>query len=107
MKRVTPNIGDAFRSVEQALREAFILDLFQGLGEGTLGRGVTCLPMEHAGLALPDPTKTAPENCMESFVITGNLVEELRGQEEFSMEDHSVYLQEGRAEVKKRSILRV
>ena len=41
MQRFNPNIGDAFITVEQALREAFITYLFQGLVEGTLGRGVT------------------------------------------------------------------
>ena len=35
--QVTPNIGDAFGPVEQALQDAFIPALFQGLGEGTPG----------------------------------------------------------------------
>ena len=63
MQRVTPNIGDAFGPVEQALQDAFIKAIFQGLGEGTPGRGVTRLPVKQAILALPDPTKMAPENC--------------------------------------------
>ena len=57
MQRVTPDIGDAFDPAEQALREALILYLFQGLGEGTPERGITLLPMKQAGLALPDPIK--------------------------------------------------
>ena len=43
MQQVTPNIGDAFGPVEQALRVALIPALFQGLVEGTPGRGVTQL----------------------------------------------------------------
>ena len=70
MQRVIPYIGDAFGPVEQGMREDFIPALFQGLREGTPGRGVPCLPMKQAGLDLPDPTKTAPENWMASCVIT-------------------------------------
>ena len=46
VQRVTPGIGNAFGPVEQALQESFIPDLFQGLGEGTAGRGVTRLPVK-------------------------------------------------------------
>ena len=63
MQRVTPNIGDAFRPVEQALREAFIPALLQVIREVTLGRGFTLLTVKNVGLALPDPTKTAHDNC--------------------------------------------
>ena len=87
MQRVFPNIGDDFRPVKQALREAFIPALLQVLGEGTLGRGFTLLPMKHAGLALPYPTKTTHENCTESFVITGHLIAALRDKEEFRTAD--------------------
>ena len=62
MPRVTPDIGDAFIPVEEALRETFLPDLFQGLGEGVSGRGFTCLTVKQLGLALLDPTQTAPEN---------------------------------------------
>ena len=80
VQQVTPDIGDAFRTVEQALREAFIPAFLHGLGEGTPRRGVTHLPVKQASLALPDPTKTAPENCTKSCIITGHLVAALRGQ---------------------------
>ena len=105
MQRVTPNIGDAFRPVEQALRESFIPSLLQVIGEVTLGRGFTLLTVKHAGLALPDPTKTAHDNCTYSFVITGYLVVSLRGKEEFRTADHSSCLKEGIEEVLKRRIL--
>ena len=38
MQRVSPNVGDDFVSVEQTLRDAFVLALFQGLVYGALGR---------------------------------------------------------------------
>ena len=81
VQQVTPDIGDAFGPVEQALREAFIPSLFRGLGERTPGRGVTYPPVKQAGLSLPDINKTPPENCMESCVITGNIVTSFRSQE--------------------------
>ena len=62
--------------------------------------------MKHAVLDLLDLTKTAHENCTESFVITGHLVAALTGKEEFRTVDHSAYLQEGIEEVRKRRILR-
>ena len=83
MKRVTPGIGDIFGMVEKALRETFLPALFRVMGEGAPGRGVTRLPVKQAGLALPDPTLTDPENWTASCVITGHLVAALRGQMEF------------------------
>ena len=63
--------------------------IFEGWGEGAPGRGVTRLPVKQVVLALPDPTKTDPENCMVSCVITRHLVAGLRGQVEFRTADHS------------------
>ena len=61
MQRVTSGIGNAFGPVEKALRETFVPVLFEGLGEGAPERGATHLPVKQSGLALPDPTLTAPE----------------------------------------------
>ena len=107
MQQVTPDIGEDFGPVEQGLMYAFILDLFQGLREGTPRRGFTHMPVKQTGLALLDPTKTSPENWMVSCVITGHLVTVLRGQEDFRMADHSTCLREGRAEVQKWVVLQV
>ena len=41
MQQVTPGIGDAFSLVEQLMWETFLLALFQGLGYGSSGRGVS------------------------------------------------------------------
>ena len=88
VQRVTPGIGDAFVLVEKALRETFVTDLFEGLEERAPERGFTRLPVKQAGLALPDPTQTAPENWTASCVITGHIVALLRGQVEFRTADH-------------------
>ena len=63
--------------------------------------------MKQAVLALPDTTKTAPENWTASFAIREHLVAELRVQEEFRTTDHSACLQEVRTVVQNRSILLV
>ena len=106
MQRVTPGVRDSFGPVEDALKETFVLVLFKGLREGVPERGVTCLPVKQAGLALPDPSQTAPENCTTSCVVTGHLVSELRGQVEFRMADHSACLQEGRTAVRSHGQIR-
>ena len=91
--------------MEQALRKAFILDLFRSLRKGTPGRGVTRLPVKQVGLELAYSTKTTVENWMASCVITGHIVVSLKGKEIFRTEDHSAYLREGMLEVWKRRIL--
>ena len=60
MQRVTPEVGEAFGLVEEALREVFVPALFRGLSEGLPERNYTRLPVKQAGLALPDPVQTAP-----------------------------------------------
>ena len=80
MQRVTPGIRDAFGPVEKALQETFFLALFQGLGKGEPGRGVTHLQVKQAGLELPEPKNTAPKNWKASCVVTGHLVTALRGR---------------------------
>ena len=59
MQRVTPGVGTAFGPVEETLREVFVPDLFRGLSEGLPTQENTRLPVNQAGLALPDPVKTA------------------------------------------------
>ena len=70
MQRVNPGIGDAFRPVETPLKYTFVPALFEGLGDGVPEQGVNRLTVKQAGLALPDPSQTAPENWTASCVIT-------------------------------------
>ena len=106
VQMVSPGIGDAFGLVEKELRETFVPAPFKGLGEGTPKQGVTRLPVKQAGLALPDPTLTDPENWTTSCVITGHLSASLRGQVEFRLADHLACLREGRTAVRRRSTQR-
>ena len=106
MQRVTPGVGEAFGQVDEALREIFVPALFEGLREGVPERENTRLLEKQAGLALPDPIQTAPENWTASCVSTGHLVAALRGQVELRAADHSGFLREGQTDVQKRGEIR-
>ena len=64
-------------------------------------RGVNRLPVKQSGLSLPDPSQTALEHCMASFVSTGHLVTAIRSQVEFQTAYHSTCLREGRTAVRR------
>ena len=106
MQRVTPRVGEAFVPVEEALQVIFVPAIFIGLTERVSERENTCLLVKQAGLALPDPVETAPENWTASCVITVHLVAALRGQVKFRTADHSACLREGRTAVRKRGEIR-
>ena len=92
VQQVTPGIGDAFGPVEKAMQETFFSTLFEVLGEGSTGIGVTRLPVTQVGLVLLDPTLTASENWTAPCFIKGHLVAALRGQVEFWTADYPACL---------------
>ena len=102
VQRVTPGVGAAFGLVKEALREVFVPALFRGLTEGLPTRENTRLPVNQAGLAIPDPVKTVPENWTVSCVITGHLVAALRGQAVFRTADHTACLRGGQLAVRQQ-----
>ena len=99
-----PGIGDAFGPVEKEIAKSFLLALFEGVGDGAPGRAITHLQVKQAGMALPDPTRTAPENWQASCVITGHLESALRGQVPFQTADHAACLRYGRAAVRRQNV---
>ena len=62
------------------------------------------LPVKQTGMALPDQTRTAPENWQVSCVITGHLVSALSGQVPFRTADHAACLRDGRAAVLRQNV---
>ena len=72
------------------------------LTEGLPTRENTRLPVKQAGLAIPDPVKTAHENWKASCVIIGHLVAALRDQAIFRTADHTACLRGGRLSVRHR-----
>ena len=59
---VTLYIGMEFQPVEDALREAFLLDRLKGDLYPIPVRAVTGLPVKQDGISLPEPTQTAGSN---------------------------------------------
>ena len=96
MQQDAPNIGYAFGPVKDALWDDFVPALFQVVGGETPLWGFTSLTMKQAGIALIDPTKTAPENWMASCITTVHLVASLRVREEFQTANHLEILRYGR-----------
>ena len=92
MQRVTPDIGDLFVLVKKAPTDSFMPSIFQGVGKGILGQGVTCLTVKRAGMALLYLNMTAPENSTASCVVTGHLIAVPRDQKEFKTWDHAKFL---------------
>ena len=102
-----PGIGNAFGPVEEDIVTAFLPALFEGVVYGVPGRAITRLPVKQAGMALPYPTQTDPDNWQVSCVITGHLVSALRGQVLFRLADHAACLWDGRAAVQWKSVEKV
>ena len=78
MQYVVPDIGTAFHTVEDELRDAFLLALFKGITFQIPVRAVTGFPVNWSGIAIPNPNQTARANWAASCVITGNLVADIR-----------------------------
>ena len=97
LQRVIPGIGDAFGLVEEEIKTVFIPEIFYSVRDRAPGREITRLQVKQAGMALPDPKRTAPNNWQAYCVITGNLVSALRGHVIFQTSDHTTCLWDGRA----------
>jgi hypothetical protein len=85
LQRVTNGLSDELEVVEEALAKKFLPSLF-GNGESwceDAKRQLVCLPVKHAGLALPNPTTAAESNWKASTLICGHLVAALRGATDF------------------------
>ena len=104
MQRITPGVGAYFALVEEALREVLLPALLWGLTEGLPRRENTRLPVKQAGLAIPDPLLTAPENWTASCIIKGHLVLALRGQTIIRTADHTACLRGRRLAVRHRGV---
>ena len=88
--------------MEDKLCNALLPALFKGDTSQIPGRAVTGLPVKQAGIALPESTQSNGANWRESCVITGHLIEVLRGTAEFWSGDHSLLMGEVRYEIHQR-----
>ena len=102
MQLITLDMGTMFQPVDNELRNAFLPSLFKRASSQILRIAVTGLPVNQAGIALPDPTQTVKDNWTASCVITGHLVAALRGTAEFWLGYHDLLIGEVRDEIRQR-----
>ena len=88
-----------FQPIENALCNTFLQALYKRSTSQIHERAVTGLPAKKYGIALPYPTQTASDNWAVSCVITGNLVTEIRGTDDFQLGDYALLMGEGRYEI--------
>jgi hypothetical protein len=104
--RVMKGIGVKLSKLEKTIAEIFLPALY---GEkydhddpGDPRRSLACLPVKHAGLALPDPTKSADSNFMASQLLSSCVTAALRGREDFRSADHEATMHAVKHELKTR-----
>jgi hypothetical protein len=60
------------------------------------------LPVKHAGMALPDPTKSAESNYEASVLVNSDILAALRGTEAFRSTEHVAVINAVRSELTSR-----
>jgi hypothetical protein len=66
-------------------------------------RSLVCLPVKHAGMALPDPTVSAKSNYDASTLMISHLKAALLGVDDFRSADHLTVIREVKSELKSRN----
>jgi hypothetical protein len=102
--RVIRNIGPAFKGVEEALSKTFLPTLFgDDYDDDDPRRGISCLPVKWAGLAIPDPTFQADANYDASMLSCGHIMAAFRGVEPFRSAEHKSVMAACKSETKLRN----
>ena len=87
LQRVQKDTGEKFQSVTDAISDTFLPALFGDTIDKNDPRDcrvdLACLPVKHAGLALPNPVKSAESNYQASVLASLHLCAAMRGVEEF------------------------
>eukprot|EP00978_Attheya_sp_CCMP212_P044410 scaffold309707_cov49-Attheya_sp.AAC.1 len=97
LQRVTDGISTEFQAVESSLKDDFLPAL---LGQSKVGqplRDLLALPVQHAGIAIPNPTTSAGGNFHASTIVCGHLVASLRKRVTFNGAEHTSVIKEGQA----------
>jgi hypothetical protein len=69
-----------FTSIEEAISLSFLPALFSDeYDDDDPCRKLACLPVKHAGLAIPDPTASAKSNYEANILICSHLLATLQG----------------------------
>jgi len=75
LQRVTPDIGEHFQSVEDAISNDFLPAIFgeSSFEEDDYRRSITKLPVQFCGLATPNPTTSSAANYEASTFVCSHL----------------------------------
>jgi hypothetical protein len=109
VQRVKPRIGEHFQGVEKALATQFLPALFgESLATGDINprRLLACLLVEHACIAIADPTVTSDVFYEASTLVCSHLTAAVRGVEKFKHLTHMSIRKDTIAELRKRKIQR-
>ena len=82
LQRTMPHIRDLFTPVEASIAEAFLPAMFGAAAYDPADRDLIAFPIKCAGLALPNPAKTAQEHYTNSTTCVGYLTQCLRASDD-------------------------
>jgi hypothetical protein len=103
VQRVISDIGDHFDEVEKAMSRIFIPALFnEDIADDDPRLKLACLTVKHAGLTLPDPTRSAQPSHDASILICSHVLAAFRNKEPFRTTDHLAGIHAVKDELKSR-----
>ena len=105
VQHFTQGIGGYLQPLLDYLYRDFLLDVLFGAKQHMSGWYVTQIPAKHAGLELPDPTLSTPDNWTASLIISIHLVEAFQGLMESQYGDTVIILKDNRADIWCRNYL--
>jgi hypothetical protein len=104
VQRVIKEIGGTFTEIEKAISQVFLPAIFGDvLNEDDPRLALACLPVKHAGLAIPNPDRSSYYmNYEASILASSHLTAAARGVEKFHSADHLTVIGDVRNELKSR-----
>jgi hypothetical protein len=103
VQRVKRDVGVKFDTVREALHRSFLPSLMkETLSDNDPLRRLAALPVKSVGLALTDPVESVEANFRASEVTNSHIIQVMRGQKTFSLQDHRATTSKFKAETKKQ-----
>ncbi len=101
VQRVKEGVGEEFTAIEEAISNTFLPALFgDEYDEDDPRWKLACLPVKHAGMAIPDPTTSAQSNFEASILlICSHLLAALWGVKVFGLSGHVATIQDCKAKL--------
>jgi hypothetical protein len=101
VQSVVEGTGESFTPLQKAITEDFVPALFRDTltEKDDVCLQLYCLTVKQAGLALPDPTKSAPSKYEASTCVNSHLIAALKCIEDISALTHVVTIKEVRSEL--------